>query len=439
MEFPGSNNAVTKSLRPLFHFTPERNWMNDPNGLIFYKGNYHLFFQHNPEGDQWGNMSWGHATSTDLINWQHLPVAIPYSATHGIFSGSAVVDYFNTSGFGSLANPAMVAIYTDHNHEGTHQAQSLAYSVDEGLTWSKYEKNPVLDLSMKDFRDPKVSWNTTNEAWVMSVVKPQEFTVCFYQSHDLKNWTLLSEFSNINSTDGIWECPDLFPLPVDGDATKIKWILFISVNPGGLTGGSGTHYFIGDWDGKEFTTDDRTTRWLDYGRDNYAGVTWNDAPNNRRVYLGWMNNWEYAKDISAKPYRGTMTAPRELSLATIDNKVTLIQTPINEISSVAGAVQKFTITPQSNKSGIRFTDAENRQIEIGYDSTAKIIYLDRTQMCSDGLVGDIQSAPLDNDNKPFEIDVILDHGSIEIFVAGRAISFTALLAGSPIDLQATAF
>ena len=439
MEFPASSKLAPKSLRPVFHFTPETNWMNDPNGLIYYKGKYHLFFQHNPEGNQWGNMSWGHATSTDLINWNHLPVAIPYSATHGIFSGSAVVDYFNTSGFGSLENPAMVAIYTDHNHDGTHQAQSLAYSVDEGLTWTKYSNNPVLDLSMKDFRDPKVSWNTTNEAWVMSVVKPQEFTVCFYQSHDLKTWTLLSEFSNINGTDGVWECPDLFPLAVDGDPTKIKWVLFISVNPGGITGGSGTHYFIGDWDGKEFTADDRATRWLDYGRDNYAGVTWSDAPNNRRVYLGWMNNWEYAKEIPSNPYRGSMTTPRELSLITIDNKVTLIQKPINEISSTPGALQKFTFTPNGTKSGIRLSDTENRSIELGYDSSAKSIYLDRTAMCSDGLVGDIQIAPFDCKNESFEIQVVLDNGSIEIFVAGGQISISALLAGSPAQLKATAF
>jgi fructan beta-fructosidase len=439
MEFPAAEKLMPLSLRPVFRFTPETNWMNDPNGLIYYKGKYHLFFQHNPEGDQWGNMSWGHATSTDLINWQHLPVAIPYSATHGIFSGSAVVDYFNTSGLGSLENPAMVAIYTDHNHDGSHQAQSLAYSVDEGFTWTKYEGNPVLDLSMKDFRDPKVTWNTTNEAWVMSVVKPQEFTVCFYQSHDLKTWTLLSEFSNINGTDGVWECPDLFPLTVDGDPTKIKWVLFISVNPGGLTGGSGTHYFIGDWNGKEFTADDRTTRWLDYGRDNYAGVTWGDAPNGRRVYLGWMNNWEYAKEIPANPYRGSMTTPRDLSLIMIDNKVTLIQKPIKEIFSVPGALQKFTITPSETKSGIRLSDSDNRSIEIGYDPTAKIFYLDRTQMCSDGLVGDIQSAPFDCGDKAIEIEVVLDNGSIEIFVAGGQISLTALLAGSPAQLKATAF
>jgi sucrose-6-phosphate hydrolase SacC (GH32 family) len=439
MEFPASSKLAPKSLRPVFHFTPETNWMNDPNGLIYYKGKYHLFFQHNPEGDQWGNMSWGHATSTDLINWNHLPVAISYSASHGIFSGSAVVDYFNTSGFGSLENPAMVAIFTDHNHDGTHQAQSLAYSVDEGLTWTKYSNNPVLDLSMKDFRDPKVSWNTTNEAWVMSVVKPQEFTVCFYQSHDLKTWTLLSEFSNINGTDGVWECPDLFPLAVDGDPTKIKWVLFISVNPGGITGGSGTHYFIGDWDGKEFTADDCTTRWLDYGRDNYAGVTWGDAPNGRCVYLGWMNNWEYAKEIPANPYRGSMTTPRELSLITVDMKPTLIQKPINEISSTPGALQKFTVIPNGTKSGIRLSDTENRSIELGYDSSTKSIYLDRSEMCSDGLVGDIQSAPFDCGNKAFEIEVVLDHCSIEVFVAGGQISLTALLAGSPAQLKATAF
>ena len=439
MEFPASEKLIPLSLRPVFRFTPVTNWMNDPNGLIYYKGKYHLFFQHNPEGDQWGNMSWGHATSIDLINWQHLPVAIPYSATHGIFSGSAVVDYFNTSGLGSLENPAMVAIYTDHNHDGSHQAQSLAYSVDEGLTWKKYEGNPVLDLSMKDFRDPKVTWNTTNEAWVMSVVKPQEFTVSFYQSHDLKNWELLSEFTNINGTDGVWECPDLFPLAVDGDATKIKWVLFISVNPGGLTGGSGTHYFIGDWDGKEFTTDDRTTRWLDYGRDNYAGVTWSDAPNGRRVYLGWMNNWDYAKDISANPYRGSMTTPRDLSLITINKKATLIQNPIKEISSIPGALQKFTITPTNTKSGIRFTDADNRSIELGYDSQDKVFYLDRTEMCSDGLVGNIQSAPFDCNNKSFEIEVVLDNGSIEVFVAGGLISISALLAGSPAQLKTTTF
>ena len=406
--------------------------MNDPNGLIFYRGKYHLFFQYNPEGDQWGNMSWGHATSTDLINWQELPVAISYTATHGIFSGSAVVDYFNTTGFGSLENPAMVAIYTQHQHDGLRQAQSLAYSTDEGLTWQRYEGNPILDLEMKNFRDPKVSWNTVNEAWVMSVVKPEEFTVAFYQSQDLKSWELLSEFTNQNGTDGIWECPDLFPLPVNNNPADIKWVLLVSVNPGGVTGGSGTHYFIGDWNGKEFIADDRTTRWLDYGRDNYAGVTFNDAPDNRRIYIAWMNNWDYAKEIPANPSRGSMTIPRELSLTKSDNQITLIQNPVNEINESKINEQRFTITPSATKSGIRFTREDGASFDIGYDSQRKEIYVDRTQAWFDINSTSVHAAPFVA-TKPFEIRVITDNGSVEVFVDGGRQAITDLVtpSGSP--------
>jgi len=404
--------------------------MNDPNGLIFYRGTYHLFFQYNPEGDQWGNMSWGHATSTDLVTWQELPVAISYTPTHGIFSGSAVVDYFNTTGFGSVENPAMVAIFTAHQHDGLRQVQSLAYSTDEGLTWQQYEGNPVLDLEMKDFRDPKVVWNTVNEAWVMSVVKPQEFTVSFYQSKDLKQWELLSEFTNKNGTDGVWECPDLFPLAVDGDPTKIKWVLFISVNPGGVTGGSGTQFFIGDWNGKEFLADDVTTRWLDYGRDNYAGVTFNDAPDNRRIYLGWMNNWDYAKEIPANPARGSMTIPRELSLVTVDGKITLLQNPVKEILGSGISDQTFVITPTDMKSGIRFTNEDGKSFEIGYDPGRKEIYLDRRDAWYEIESTSKYAAPFDADGKPFEIRVITDTGSVELFVAAGRVSVTELVVPS---------
>ena len=413
--------------RPRFHFAPARNWMNDPNGLIFYKGKYHLFFQHNPESDQWGNMSWGHATSKDLIHWDEHPVAIPYTDTHAIFSGSAVVDYFNTTGFGSVENPAMVAIFTDHTHDGSRQAQSLAYSVDEGMTWTRYEGNPVLDLEMKDFRDPKVVWNTVNEAWVMSVVKPQEFTVAFYQSRDLKSWELLSQFSNKNGTDGVWECPDLFPLALDNDSTKIKWVLFISVNPGGVTGGSGTHYFIGDWNGREFIADDLTTRWLDYGRDNYAGVTFNDAPDNRRIYLGWMNNWEYAKEIPANPSRGSMTIPRELSLVTIDGQITLIQNPVKEILNSGIGDQTFVISPSATPTGIRFTRADGATFDIGYDNNRKEIYIDRTGAWFDVASTSIHAAPFDAKERSFEIRVITDAGSVELFVDGGRLSITDLV------------
>ena len=425
--------------RPQFHFAPSRNWMNDPNGLIFYKNRYHLFFQYNPLDDQWGNMSWGHAISSDLINWQELPLAISYTETHGIFSGSAVVDYFNTTGFGSLENPAMVAIFTHHQHDGLRQSQSLAYSLDDGLTWQNYNDNPVLDLEMKDFRDPKVVWNTFNEAWVMSVVKPHQYTVSFYQSKDLKQWHLLSEFTNKNGTDGVWECPDLFPLAVDGDATKIKWVLFVSVNPGGVTGGSGTQYFIGDWNGKEFISDDLTQRWLDYGRDNYAGVTFTDAPNSRRIYLGWMNNWEYAKNIPANPARGSMTIPRELSLANIEGKIHLIQNPVSEILDSAIDDKTFTITPSDTKSGIRFTNEDGMSLDIGYDPTVKEIYIDRGSAWHETASAAIHGAPFDAHEKPFEIRVISDIGSIEVFAAGGLAAITDLVRPSVFPWRVSPF
>ena len=424
--------------RPHFHFAPARNWMNDPNGLIYYKGIYHLFFQYNPEGDQWGNMSWGHATSKNLFEWEEHPVAIAYTPTHGIFSGSAVVDYFNTTGFGSLENPAMVAIFTDHQHDGLRQSQSLAYSTDNGMTWQRYENNPVLDLQMKDFRDPKVVWNTVNEAWVMSVVKPQEFTVAFYQSRDLKSWELLSEFTNKNGTDGVWECPDLFSLPVNNNPAEIKWVLFVSVNPGGVTGGSGTHYFIGDWNGREFIAEDRTTRWLDYGRDNYAGVTFNDAPDNRRIYMGWMSNWDYAKEIPANPARGSMTIPRELSLVRMNGEVTLVQNPVTEISESKIIDQRFTITPAELKTGIRFTGENNQFFDIGYDSNRKEIFIDRSNAWFEIDSPSVHAAPFDATGA-FEIRVISDIGSVEIFVDGGRIALTDLVTPEVTRWSTTAF
>jgi sucrose-6-phosphate hydrolase SacC (GH32 family) len=280
---------------------------------------------------------------------------------------------------------------------------------------------------MKDFRDPKVVWNTVNEAWVMSVVKPQEFTVAFYQSRDLKSWELLSEFSNKNGTDGVWECPDLFPLAVNNDPTQIKWVLFISVNPGGVTGGSGTHYFIGDWNGREFIADDVTTRWLDYGRDNYAGVTFCDAPDNRRIYMGWMNNWEYAKEIPANPSRGSMTLPRELSLVTIDGQIALIQNPVKEILSSGISDATFVINPGATLTGIRFTRSDGATFDIGYDSNRKEIYIDRAGAWFDVASTSIHAAPFDGKERPFEIRVVTDAGSVELFVEGGRLSITDLL------------
>lgn len=245
--------------RPQFHFTPAENWMNDPNGLIFYKGRYHLFFQYNPSGDTWGNMSWGHAVSTDLVHWKQLPVAIPQDDDEMVFSGSVVLDTGNTTGFGTTQNPPLVAVYTSLVKSTGVQRQSLAYSTDDGTTWTKYSGNPVLDRNSVDFRDPKVFWYAPTQSWLMAVALSDQHRIAFYDSPDLKHWTHLSDFGPAGATGGVWECPDLFPLPVDGDPQKTKWVLAVNLNPGAVAGGSGAQYFVGDFDGTKFTADDSGT------------------------------------------------------------------------------------------------------------------------------------------------------------------------------------
>ncbi|GJF35026.1 hypothetical protein KNE206_77260 [Kitasatospora sp. NE20-6] len=241
--------------RPQVHYTPAQNWMNDPNGLVYYKGEYHLFYQYNPNGNSWGDMSWGHAVSTDLIHWKELPLAIPRTDDEMIFSGSVVVDTDNTSGLGTRKNPAMVAVYTSAYNDGK-QAQSLAYSIDRGRTWTKYTGNPVLDIGSHAFRDPKVQWYAPTRSWLMTVSLADEHKVEFYTSKDLKSWILLSEFGPAGATGGGWECPDFFPLAVDGDPKHVKWVMVVNINPGGIAGGSGAQYFVGDFDGTTFTPDD---------------------------------------------------------------------------------------------------------------------------------------------------------------------------------------
>ena len=413
--------------------------MNDPNGLIYYKGKYHLFYQHNPLANVWGNMSWGHAVSEDLITWNEQAVAISSDETHAIFSGSAVVDYFNTTGFGSLKNPPMVAIYTAHKHDDSHQVQCLAYSLDEGQTWVKYGANPVLDLGMDHFRDPKVSWDRTTESWLMSVVKPKEQKVSFYNSKNLKEWRYLSDFGPAGAVDGDWECPDLFPLAVDGDENKIKWVLLISINPGGLTGGSGTQYFIGNWNGKEFTADEGGTRWVDYGRDNYAGVTFNDAPNGRCIFIGWMNNWDYAKDFPTAPWRGSMTLPRELALVSKDGKLSLIANPVIELENYleeklsAGndaellEIKTSVLTGDGKSTKIRVTGDNDNFFEFGYDAKSKSIFVDRSHAWQEIESTYIHSAPITGNEKILDINVIVDRSSVEIFAAGGTYVLTDLI------------
>ena len=335
--------AGTDRFRPQWHFSSRRNWLNDPNGLVHLNGTYHLFYQHNPFGADWGNMSWGHATSQDLLHWDEQPVAIPCDEQEAIFSGSAVFDEHNTSGLGTPDTPPLVAIYTSAYSDASplagRQAQSLAYSLDEGTTWTKYQGNPVLDRESAEFRDPKVFWydGGAGSYWVMVAVEAVQRQVVLYKSADLKAWEFLSAFGPANATGGVWECPDLFELPVDGDPTDTRWVLVVNINPGGIAGGSAGQYFIGEFDGVAFRSASTVTEglqedgsrlreygWLDWGRDYYAAVSFSNIPD-RRIMIGWMNNWDYAASTPTGDWRSAMSLPREVSLTRVDGKPVLRQ------------------------------------------------------------------------------------------------------------------
>ncbi len=399
-----AESSFGEKFRPQFHFTPKRNWMNDPNGLLYYKGEYHLFYQHNPKENIWGNMSWGHAVSPDLFAWQELPVAIACTDDTGIFSGSAVIDYKNTSGFGTLENPAMVAIYTEHRNDQSKQSQCLAFSLDNGRTFTKYEGNPILDINSPDFRDPKVQW--IDGKWLMTIARPDIHQISFYTSPNLKEWEHVSDFGPAAEVGGCWECPDLFQL-------SDKWVLIVSLNPGGYQLGSGTQYFIGQWNGKEFIADDVQTRWLDYGRDNYAGVTFNDAPDNRRIFIGWMSNWEYASKVPTDPWRSSMTLPRELSL----HNGLLIQKPVREYND------RPQVAFRTSGGSVKITESENRYIEVGLRDGK--IFVDTGKAWGEIPAPTLQEISV-NDSE-IDIQVYVDQGSIEVFACGGSISITNLI------------
>jgi sucrose-6-phosphate hydrolase SacC (GH32 family) len=433
MQSQERTKIFTEEFRPQRHFTPAANWINDPNGLLFYKGKYHLFYQHNPSGILWGNMSWGHSVSSDLQHWEHLPVAIDCTETTGIFSGSAVVDSNNTSGFGSTDNPPLVAIYTVHQNDESNQSQHIAYSTDEGTTWVKYSDNPVLDLGMKDFRDPKVSWDSHANSWLMTVAKPKEFKIAFFTSKDLKNWEHLSDFGPLGATGGCWECPDLFPLTTPNG--ERKWLLLVSLNPGGIAGGSGTQYFIGDWDGEKFSTDQDSIKWIDYGRDNYAGVTFHNAPDNRKIFIAWMSNWDYAAKLPSPIWRGSMTAPRELTLISCNNELHLSALPISELT---GATEHIFRIDCAEDSEITISNGDQKVL-ITFDSTTKKISLDR----SDAWFSEFSELP--QVTPPVELDhftlrILIDHGSLELFAVEAGIALTTLttLPATSAFLQKTA-
>ena len=297
------DNLYKEKHRPQFHFSPAKNWTNDPNGLVYFAGEYHLFNQYNPYGNKWGHMSWGHAVSPDLVHWKHLPVAIPEKDSIMIFSGSAVIDKTNTSGFATKPGQVpMVAIYTAHiianpsKPDDYRQEQHIAYSLDKGRTWTKYSGNPVLDIHKKDFRDPKVFRYEKDKKWIMAVVLPHEHKVQFYSSLNLKQWTYLSDFGPAGDIQNIWECPDLLQVPIENAGGKKKWVLINSQQ-------TTMQYFVGDFDGKTFQNENPSEKIYrpDYGPDYYAAVTYNLPTNQSPVLLGWANNWTYANDIPPSP------------------------------------------------------------------------------------------------------------------------------------------
>ncbi len=324
--------------RPTYHFAPLYGWMNDPNGMVYKDGEYHLFYQYNPYGSKWGNMHWGHAVSKDLINWEHRPQAIAPDALGTIFSGSAVVDYDNTAGFGA---GAIVAIYTQNSDR---QVQSIAYSTDNGRTFTKYENNPVLVSEARDFRDPKVFWHQGTQRWIMVLAVGQEMQI--FSSPNLKDWTYESRFGEGRGAHGgVWECPDLIELPVEGTNGK-KWVLLCNLNPGGPFGGSATQYFVGSFDGKEFICEDEpnVTKWMDWGKDHYAAVTWSNAPQDRKIALAWMSNWQYANDVPTLQYRSANSVPRDLSLFVCDGETYLKSSPSAELLNLRGVSKERSFT-----------------------------------------------------------------------------------------------
>lgn len=454
--------------RPQLSFSPARNWMNDPNGLVYHDGEYHLFYQYNPNGDTWGDMSWGHAVSTDLLRWEELPLALPVEknaegeVTQMFFSGSAVVDHANVSGLGEPGKPAMVALYTavfpqelvlnDRTFKAGTQSQSLVYSLDRGRSWRQYAANPVIvqpptpyAAEYRDFRDPKVFWYEPERKWVMALVLPNLHKALFYSSRNLRDWEYMSEFGPMGATGGIWECPDLFELPVDGDPGKRKWVLLMSLNPGGPAGGSGMQYFVGDFDGSSFKSAQDGVQWLDHGADFYAGVTWNGAPDGRRLLVGWMNNWLYGQQVPTSPWRSAQSVPRELALRTIDGQARLVQRPLAEFTRLrsaqlvnvpaqkaegtvkaAGDVFEIELRLQPGsavRSGIRV----HGQTEIGYDREQGVLYLDRSRAGQGGFHPQFaarHAARVALRDGQLPLRLLVDRGSVTVFAGDGEVVLT---------------
>ena len=450
-----TNAAFQEKYRSQFHFTPPSQWMNDPNGMVYYEGEYHLFYQHYPDSNVWGPMHWGHAVSKDLVRWEHLPIALYPDSLGYIFSGSAVIDEKNSSGLGTGTNPPLIAVYTYHDAEGERagkndfQTQGIAYSADKGRTWTKYKNNPVLKSpGIKDFRDPKVMWYEAGAKWIMALAVQDH--IRFYSSPNLLDWTLESEFGkDAGAHGGVWECPDLFPLQVN-ESGETKWILFVSINPGAPNGGSGTQYFVGEFDGKTFTPDSKESKWIDHGTDNYAGVTWSDVPpeDGRRIFMGWMSNWQYGQVVPTTAWRSAMTLPRTLKLKKLENGYLLHSPPVAEVEKLRTGTQNITqILQEENKVAtdslfelelsLRIPEDQKFVLSISNNAgdTAKLIiqpdgmYFDRTKSgkidFEKGFAA-VHEAPRPQ-GRLVDLRIFVDVSSVEVFANEGEIVMTEIV------------
>ncbi len=439
--------------RPQVHFSPQKNWTNDPNGLIFYRGEYHLFFQHNPFGDQWGHMSWGHAVSPDLLHWRELPVAIPEADGVAIFTGSVVVDRGNTSGLCGKQPECLVAVYTGNADPPAppHEAQNLAASLDGGRTWTKYTGNPVLDLHLADFRDPSVSWDAVRKRWLMAVALPKEHKVLLYAAPDLKTWKQLSEFGPAGAVSGDWECPDLLQVANADPKAPGTWVMKVGLNPGALQGGSGEQFFLGSFDGTRFTASEQAGAhgWTNYGKDDYCAISFNGIPGDKPpVLLGWMSNWQYAKLLTTSPWRGQMSLGRQLALVEDKAGPALRQSPIvaplrdgaaapitvnsgtKTLFETDGAFElqaAFRAGAESDF-GLRLWSGDQHWTDIGFDRGRKQFYIDRTH--SGLAIGPgfltRTNAPL-AEGRAMDLDLIMDRSSVEAFAQNGTIAMTDLI------------
>lgn len=443
LKLSGSFDMANKeSFRPVYHHTPAYGWMNDPNGMFYKDGLYHLYFQYNPYGSVWGNMHWGHSTSTDLMHWKFEGCAIVPDAWGAIFSGSCVVDHENTAGFGK---EAVVAFYTSAKSTpwGDIQMQSMAYSLDNGKTFTKYEGNPILTSSEKDFRDPKVFWYAPGKHWVMILAVGQHMEI--YSSVNLKEWKKESEFGAMQGAHGgVWECPDLVEIPVEGTREK-KWVLICNLNPGGPFGGSAAQYFVGSFDGKKFVNESPTqTKWMDWGKDNYATVTWNNAPDGRCIALGWMSNWQYANNVPTRQYRSANTLARDLTLYREGQELYLKSTPSVEVKKARGkkvSIPSFKVSEKheivnlfeekqgayeveiviqnagASKIDFCLLNDKGEKVSMYYDLNRKQFVMDRSESGTVDFSKDFPAvtvAPV-NVDKELTLRLFVDRSSIEAF------------------------